>query len=159
MSPFRVRRGIADQTVSFLGRHCQSPGKNDRAAAAKERHCHVPSAFLRHLETKCVENEPLEVEGGGSEPNPIRAREGEPKAPRAEDCHKRNVAQKALRVPAMGPTPRLAPLKAMTLINEKLALYLSTPKKMAFNRWRRLALVDKLKASRETGAVREEPTG
>ncbi|KAL9181954.1 hypothetical protein ACHAXT_012297 [Thalassiosira profunda] len=49
-------------------------------------------------------------------------------------------------------------LRATTLFTEKLALYLSAPKTMAFNRWRRLTLMDKLKSIREVGVVEGEPT-
>jgi len=39
-------------------------------------------------------------------------------------------------------------LKASTLICERFALYLSVPKTMAFNRWRRVTLMDKMKCIR-----------
>jgi len=47
-------------------------------------------------------------------------------------------------------------LKASTLICERMGLYLSAPKTMAFNRWRRLTLIDKMKCSREADVVEEE---
>ncbi|KAL7543413.1 hypothetical protein ACHAXR_013035 [Thalassiosira sp. AJA248-18] len=45
-------------------------------------------------------------------------------------------------------------LKASTLICERLGMYLSAPKTMAFNRWRRLTLMDKMKCRRDS-AVRK----
>ena len=47
-------------------------------------------------------------------------------------------------------------LQASTLICDRLGLYLSGPKTMAFNRWRRITLMDKMKCSREVAAVEEQ---
>ncbi|KAL7553967.1 hypothetical protein ACHAWF_017325 [Thalassiosira exigua] len=47
-------------------------------------------------------------------------------------------------------------IKASTLICERLGSYLAAPKTVAFNRWRRLTLMDKMKSSRDGDAVGEE---
>lgn len=62
---------------------------------------------------------------------------------RYRDWHRRTERQK---------------IKASTLICEKLCLYLSAPKMMAFNRWRRLTLLDRMKCQRRdaAGSVEEE---